>query len=64
MPFDAQLQARIDKLRGRGSDTEEDRLRAKLEKRSGQPGFAANTADIEAKLSEMGGETEETNDGE
>jgi hypothetical protein len=64
MPFDAQLQARIDKLRGRGSDTEEDRLRSKLEKRAGQPGFAANTAEIEAKLSEMGGEPEETDNDE
>jgi hypothetical protein len=55
MPFDPELQARIDKLRGRTSDTEEDRLRTKLEKRAGQPGFAANAREIEEKLNEMSG---------
>lgn len=60
MPFDPELQARIDKLRGRASDTETDQLRRKLEKRTGQPGFAANAAEIEQKLQEMGGGPEES----
>lgn len=66
MPFAPELQARIDAIRNsRPAETEEDRLRHKLNKRAGQPGFAANAQEIERKLSEMGGgPDEEKTDGE
>lgn len=56
MPFDPELQAHIDALRGGKPDSEEARLKAKLLKRDGQPGYAANVDAIRAKLSASEGE--------
>jgi hypothetical protein len=66
MPFDPELQARIDNLRARtgGVADESNALKIKLEKRRGQPGFAENTRELEAKISEMGGEPQENDNGD
>lgn len=52
MPFPADFQARIDAIRLRGGDTftEIDRLRTRLAKREGQPGFKANAEALRAQI--------------
>ncbi len=66
MPFDPELQARIDRIRGRSSDTADEatRLRAKLAARRGVPGLSANVAEIEQRLSELSGGSQENDNGE
>lgn len=60
MPFDPDLQARIDKARaGIGNtsgDDELSRLRAKLAAREGNPGFKDNVIAIKARIAELQGE--------
>lgn len=66
MPFDPDLQARIDRIRGRASDMsgETGRLRAKLAARRGVPGYSTNVAEIGQRLSEMSGGSQENDNGE
>jgi hypothetical protein len=66
MPFDPELQARIDAVTNRSAKvlSDAEKLRAKLNKRAGIAGYADNTRAIEARLTEMGGEPEESEDGE
>lgn len=62
MPFDPDLQARIDAVTKRSPNvsSEAEKLRAKLSKRSGTQGYSDNTRAIEARLTEMSGEAKES----
>lgn len=56
MPFDPELQARIDAARSKLEPGATDPLRRKLAAREGKPGYAANVAEIKHELETRGGD--------
>ncbi len=56
MPFDPELQARIDAVKGGDPDISCGglaQLKAKLAKRKGVGGYAANVVELEARIAEL-----------
>lgn len=62
MPFSPELQARIDAVRASQQAGEDDdelaRMKAKLARRAGRPGYSANTKELEERIAQFEGESE------